>query len=959
MPVGALIPQWSTCSKYRDSVRTIVNSNGVYITDDSEHTVIDFYSQVMCKSLGHSDAFILEAMHKQCEKVSFLNTILFTHPIAEEYAQKLIATLPESVAHVYFTVSGAESTEVAIRVARHFTGRPKIMYRECSYHGASYGALSVSGDSRRKFLNDSVMPATVKIPHMRLMKQKCLNLSVSSYICKIEEILEHEGANTIAALLLETITGSGGMYMPDPGELKALRCLCDKHGILIIADEVMTGFGRTGTMWGFEQEGYVPDMVTMGKAITNGVSPLGAVAMSRHLGLFFENEVFPHGATNNTHLLSISAANAVLDAIQSSNIVLEIPTKECILRDRLEKWMTANLIETYRVRGLMGALELPFALAQDYGALFSSKFLERLYDNGLYTLGRERLVFIGPPLNITREELTCALDILERTILQHQQDHLMEPSSLAQPDVWNRMAPAQWNAVAGDLGYVYDAAVSLIKGRSQNAALACVVELGSGTGELLHRLSMAFGNSVGIECQSEFVDACLSKYPQTNVICGDMREVNQILPAELVRGYGETFVICVGNTLGNMSASDLVRTVCAMQAALPSIGEVILGFTSREFFEDTVDNVFKKHPDVFGEVRADTTTGQVRTASGYYSKFYFSHELRELLGDKWTIQQDGRNIYCIWGTALRGVQLYYNNDVILGFHSLVPHEMHVGLYDDSILTNAYLETQATQATQTTQATQNDDLGTGPFVRPGNSLGSLNDARCMVNTMIEAERRITLCVLERACECKGLNIADFGSGFGNTAYLACSNVDPNVFYCVDVSSQNMQRARSRNAQNKCVEYCLRDFCDTGIASNSLDVVVSQDAFLHAEACIELVYREIERALRPGGRLVFTDIMHKDGADARGTQDRHGVMLTEARHRAAAAKAGMCFIEFQDLSWNLTVHYKLYSALAAAHLESLPDNSDCAAAREYAQRLQSWLNNVDAITWGMFVFVKSTK
>eukprot|EP00931_Biecheleriopsis_adriatica_P047351 TRINITY_DN27294_c0_g1_i1.p1 TRINITY_DN27294_c0_g1~~TRINITY_DN27294_c0_g1_i1.p1 ORF type:complete len:385 (+),score=30.34 TRINITY_DN27294_c0_g1_i1:376-1530(+) len=379
----------------------------------------------MVVNLGYGLNIYKDALCNQLAATPYLNTVKFVHPLLSNYTAQLSQSLPDTINGIFFTTSGAESTETAIKTARRFTGRQKVLYRNRSYHGGSYAALSVSGDARQDMIRGSEAPHAVRLPHPEDLQHSGEAGLAERYLEEVARVIQHEGPGTIAAIFLETVTGGSGMYGPPPGLMAGLRQLCSKHGILLIADEVMTGFGRTGTMWAFEQEGYIPDIVTMGKGITNGVCPLGAVAIADHVLACFNQTAFPHGSTNNSHLLSVAAAEATLKYMHEYDVLANVKARETQMRAHLERFVANSLVQSYRLRGLMGCIvchprEKKTGGPDDQISLYKTAYghlLDQLYREGLYTIMRDNLIFIGPPLTITEAELHDAMMIIERVLL--------------------------------------------------------------------------------------------------------------------------------------------------------------------------------------------------------------------------------------------------------------------------------------------------------------------------------------------------------------------------------------------------------------------------------------------------------------------------------------------------------------------------------------------------------------
>src|SRR5687768_13212533 len=274
----------------------MVRGEGIYFWDANGKRYIDMNSQLMCVNIGHGNRRVIEAIKRQADELVFAGPAMAT-PVRARLGKMLAELTPGDLNHFFFTLGGAEANENAIRIARMVTGRQKIMVRYRSYHGATLGAISLTGDPRR-WPNEPGIPGVVRFfdPYKyrshsyrdgdsdEEFTQRCLQ--------ELEEILAYEGPQTIAAIFLETVTGTNGLIVPPEGYLRGIRELCDRHGILMVCDEVMCGLGRTGQWFAVDNWGVVPDIITMAKGLTSAYLPLGAVAISERIADFYAKRTF-------------------------------------------------------------------------------------------------------------------------------------------------------------------------------------------------------------------------------------------------------------------------------------------------------------------------------------------------------------------------------------------------------------------------------------------------------------------------------------------------------------------------------------------------------------------------------------------------------------------------------------------------------------------------------------------
>src|SRR5256712_3041529 len=297
--------EWSAQSKV-DPI-PVGRGKGIYFWTPEGKRFIDFNSQLMCVNIGHGDERVIRAIQQQVEVLAYASPFMATEPRARLGA-KLAAIAPGDIDVFFFTNGGAEANENAIKVARFYTGRHKILARYRSYHGATAGSMTLTGDPRR-WAAEPGLPGVVHLldPYHGIERGR---ESVRSVLAMIEEIIQLEGPHTIAAFILETVSGTNGVLVPPDGYMQGVRELCTKHGIVMICDEVMAGFGRTGEWFAIDHWKVVPDIITMAKGLTSAYVQLGAVGMRRALADHFKDKVFYGGVTHHNHPLAGAAAPA-------------------------------------------------------------------------------------------------------------------------------------------------------------------------------------------------------------------------------------------------------------------------------------------------------------------------------------------------------------------------------------------------------------------------------------------------------------------------------------------------------------------------------------------------------------------------------------------------------------------------------------------------------------------------
>ncbi len=411
---------WTWSAQSRVDVIPLKRAEGVYFWDVNGKRYLDFNSMVMNVNIGHGDPRVEQAIIEQVRELTTTGPHMATRPRA--YLGKLLTEITQGkFNHFLYTLGGSDANENAIKLARMYTGRHKILSRYRSYHGATYGAVAVTGDPRRVAWEPTVMSGVVHFldPYRYRStfhrNQPDVDEATFSqdYLNHLEEIIKYEGPQTIAAILLETVTGTNGIIIPPAGYLQGVREICDRYNILMIADEVMSGFGRTGKWFAVDNWDVTPDLMTMAKGLTSGYAPLGAVAVPEKIYQFFQDKVFQSGLTYNGHPISLAAAIAVIQVMQQDHIVEKAASTGTVMAE-----MMAELVDRHpsigevRSIGLFGAIELVRdRKTREPMAPFNGNSPEmvalskNLKEQGLYVHTHWNVILIIPPLIITPDQL--------------------------------------------------------------------------------------------------------------------------------------------------------------------------------------------------------------------------------------------------------------------------------------------------------------------------------------------------------------------------------------------------------------------------------------------------------------------------------------------------------------------------------------------------------------------------
>jgi taurine--2-oxoglutarate transaminase len=409
--------EWSAQAKV-DPI-PVARAKGIYFWTPEGKRFIDFNSQLMSVNIGHGDPRVIEAISKQAAVLAYANPFMATEPRARLGA-KLAAITPGDIDTFFFTNGGAEANENAVKIARQFTGRHKILARYRSYHGGTAGAMALTGDPRR-WAAEPGMPGVIRVfdPYHGIQRGWD---TTEQALQTIEEVIQLEGPQTIAAFILEPVTGTNGVLVPPDGYLQGVREICTKHGILMIADEVMAGFGRTGKWFAVEHWNVVPDLICMAKGLTSSYLPLGAVGMRHHIAQYFQDKVFYGGLTYNSHPMGCAAALATIAVYEEDHLIDNAREMGKILKSLLAELAAKHpSVGAVRSIGLFGIVELirnrttkepmaPFNGTSAEMAALGKFFREQ----GLYTFVRWNTFFTNPPLCIKESEMREAFAILDR-----------------------------------------------------------------------------------------------------------------------------------------------------------------------------------------------------------------------------------------------------------------------------------------------------------------------------------------------------------------------------------------------------------------------------------------------------------------------------------------------------------------------------------------------------------------
>ncbi|MGZ4806425.1 MAG: aspartate aminotransferase family protein [Ilumatobacteraceae bacterium] len=414
-------------------VPVIARGEGCYVWDQHGKRYLDGLSGLFTVQVGHGRAELGRAAAKQAETLGYFPVWSFAHEPAIELASRLAALAPGDLNRVFFTPSGGDAVDTAIKLSRQYfklrgqPARTKVISRTLAYHGTSIGALSVTGIPSIKTPFEPLMPGAIKVqtPY-RYRCHDCQHLDACTLRCAddLELRIEMEGAESVAAVFMEPLQNTGGAFAPPAGYWARIRDICDRHGVLLVSDEVICAFGRLGHMFGSDRYGYQPDLVTFAKGVTSGYSPLGGVMVSDRIAEPFlaEPNTFLHGQTFGAHPVSCAVANANLDILEHEDLCGHVLAHQARFTELLDGLRDIPIVGDVRGDGYFRAIELVSDQAtkgaftpEESQWLLRGYLSPRLYEAGLICRADDRaepVITLAPPLIAGEEELSFIVDTL-------------------------------------------------------------------------------------------------------------------------------------------------------------------------------------------------------------------------------------------------------------------------------------------------------------------------------------------------------------------------------------------------------------------------------------------------------------------------------------------------------------------------------------------------------------------
>jgi taurine--2-oxoglutarate transaminase len=397
----------------------VTKAEGVYFWDADGKRYLDFASQLVNENIGHQHPKVVKAIQDQAATLAFVSPGMATEPRGL-LGKKLAEITPGDLKKTFFALGGAEANENAIKIARQYTGRHKILARYRSYHGATHGAITLGGDYRRLAAEPAISgvvhfldPYCYRCP-FGWTKDACHRECISH----VEEVIQHEGPDHIAAIILEGVTGTNGLIIPPDEYWPRLREICDKYGILLISDEVMSGWGRTGEWFAVDNWKVTPDIITTAKGITSGYVPLGAVIVNEKIAKYFDDHMLSAGLTYNGHALACAAALATIETYEEEKIFENAKKVGKYLGEQLEDLKKKHAsIGDVRYIGLFTAMEL-VKDRKTKEPLDITALKNFLVGNGVYVFNFKNILFIVPPLIITKEQLDEGLKMIDEGLAE-------------------------------------------------------------------------------------------------------------------------------------------------------------------------------------------------------------------------------------------------------------------------------------------------------------------------------------------------------------------------------------------------------------------------------------------------------------------------------------------------------------------------------------------------------------
>lgn len=406
----------------------MTKADGIYFWDADGKRYFDMSSQLVNVNIGYGNKKVIKAIQDQAEKLAYAAPSMAVD-VKSQLAKMIIEIAPDNMGKVFFALGGSDANENAIKIARMYTGRPKFMSRYLSYHGSTFASGQLTGEPRRYTMEPGI-PGFVKFfdPYVYRAPVDFASEEAATayYLEQLRTQVIYEGYETIAAIFVETVTGSNGIIIPPKGYLQGVRKICDEFGILMVCDEVMAGFGRTGEWFAFNHFDVKPDLITFAKGITSGYVPLGGVIVSKKVAEYFNEAYFNCGMTYSGHPLGCAAGIASLEYYKETNLIQQAKERGVFLGKLLEALKERHpSVGDVRYIGLFSALELvknkktrePLIEVRALGANKTMKGITgMLAAKGFYTYAHRNNVIVTPPLIISEAELTEAMGILDEVL---------------------------------------------------------------------------------------------------------------------------------------------------------------------------------------------------------------------------------------------------------------------------------------------------------------------------------------------------------------------------------------------------------------------------------------------------------------------------------------------------------------------------------------------------------------
>ncbi|KKD57944.1 omega amino acid--pyruvate aminotransferase [Grimontia sp. AD028] len=419
--------------QYKTTPRLLAKAEGMYYTDVEGNSVLDSTAGLWCCNAGHSRDQITDAVSKQIKELDYAPTFQMGHPLPFELAERLAELAPADLNRVFFTNSGSESADTALKIAlayqraRGHANRTMFIGREQGYHGTGFGGISVGGMvNNRKAFNSQLLPSVAHLPHTLDIERNAFSKGLPEHGIERAEVLEQlialHGAENIAAVMVEPMSGSGGVILPPKGYLKRLREITAKHDILLIFDEVITGFGRVGDAFASQRWDVTPDIITTAKALTNGAIPMGAVMVSDRIYEACMNaapedtiELF-HGYTYSGHPVAAAAALATLDIYRDENLFERARQFETEWEEALHSLDNLPNVIDVRNTGLIAGIQ--FAPSSEGAGKRGYDIFTRCFYDGVLVRASGDIIAMSPPLIMESKHIDQMVSTLERAIKQ-------------------------------------------------------------------------------------------------------------------------------------------------------------------------------------------------------------------------------------------------------------------------------------------------------------------------------------------------------------------------------------------------------------------------------------------------------------------------------------------------------------------------------------------------------------